>query len=88
MSDVVEPDTRQHVAPTPGTRTNLFGLDRDAMSSFFKAHGESAFRAKQVMQWIYARGVTEFEQMTDLSKKLRERLPQIATIQPPTRIRE
>ena len=88
MSDVVEPDTRQHVEPRAGTRTNLFGLDRDAMSSFFKAHGESAFRAKQVMQWIYARGVTQFDQMTDLSKALRERLPEIATIQPPTRIRE
>ena len=50
-------------------RTNLFGLDREAMSAFFRGHGESAFRAKQVMQWIYARGVTQFDQMTDLSKK-------------------
>ncbi|MDA3920698.1 MAG: 23S rRNA (adenine(2503)-C(2))-methyltransferase RlmN [Salinisphaera sp.] len=71
-----------------GGRVNLFGLDREAMSGFFREHGESAFRAKQVMQWIYARGVTDFAQMTDLSKKLRDRLPEIAEIRPPARIRE
>ncbi|MGN8159196.1 23S rRNA (adenine(2503)-C(2))-methyltransferase RlmN [Salinisphaera sp. RV14] len=75
-------------ATASGTRVNLFGLDREAMSAFFKQHGESAFRAKQVMQWIYARGVTDFAAMTDLSKKLRERLPEIAEIRPPARIRE
>ena len=70
------------------TRVNLFGLDREAMSDFFREHGESAFRAKQVMQWIYARGVTDFSQMTDLSMKLREWLPSVAEIRPPARIRE
>ena len=71
-----------------GAPVNLFGLDREAMSDFFRAHGESAFRAKQVMQWIYARGVTDFAAMTDLSKALRERLPEIAEVRPPARIRE
>lgn len=78
----------KHAAAASTVRTNLFGLDREAMSVFFREHGESAFRAKQVMQWIYARGVTDFDQMTDLSKKLRERLPQIAEIRPPAKIRE
>lgn len=75
-------------ATASGTRVNLFGLDREAMAAFFAEHGESAFRAKQVMQWIYGRGVTDFAAMTDLSKKLRERLPEIAEIRPPARIRE
>ncbi|RJS92327.1 23S rRNA (adenine(2503)-C(2))-methyltransferase RlmN [Salinisphaera sp. Q1T1-3] len=87
MSDVVS-EPRQSRATRRPARVNLFGLDREAMASFFKRHGESAFRAKQVMQWIYARGVTDFSEMTDLSKKLRERLPEIAEICPPTRIRE
>ncbi|ROO33629.1 23S rRNA (adenine(2503)-C(2))-methyltransferase RlmN [Salinisphaera orenii] len=75
-------------AAASGARVNLFGLDREAMAAFFRSHGESAFRAKQVMQWIYARGVTDFAAMTDLSKKLRDRLPTIAEIRPPTKIRE
>lgn len=88
------PDTPQtpvadsQSAARASVRVNLFGLDREAMSAFFREHGESAFRAKQVMQWIYARGVTDFAQMTDLSKKLRDWLPSIAEIRPPARIRE
>ena len=81
-------DVVHSVAGATDARVNLFGLDRAAMAGFFKAQGESAFRAKQVMQWIYARGVTDFAQMTDLSKKLRERLPVIATVRPPARIQE
>lgn len=82
------PTTGGKPAEGESARVNLFGLDREAMSAFFRDHGESAFRAKQVMQWIYARGVTDFGQMTDLSKKLRDRLPSIAEIRPPARIRE
>ncbi|WP_423823667.1 23S rRNA (adenine(2503)-C(2))-methyltransferase RlmN [Salinisphaera sp. SPP-AMP-43] len=90
MTDVATeklPATRSS-ATASGERVNLFGLDREAMSAFFKEHGESAFRAKQVMQWIYGRGVTDFAAMTDLSKKLRDRLPEIAEVRPPARIRE
>ena len=35
--------------------------------------GEPRFRAKQIFTWLY-RGVTSFDQMTDLSKPLREKL--------------
>ncbi|ROO24727.1 50S rRNA methyltransferase [Salinisphaera orenii MK-B5] len=89
---MTEASVRESTEPTRATRgdtrVNLFGLDREAMAAFFRSHGESAFRAKQVMQWIYARGVTDFAAMTDLSKKLRDRLPTIAEIRPPTKIRE
>ncbi|MES1927302.1 23S rRNA (adenine(2503)-C(2))-methyltransferase RlmN [Salinisphaera sp. T31B1] len=89
MSTPVRENTGSSRAGADGiARTNLFGLDREAMAAFFRSHGESAFRAKQVMQWIYARGVTDFDGMTDLSKKLRERLPAIAEIRPPAKIRE
>lgn len=37
----------------------------------FEAIGEPAYRATQVMQWIYERGATSFEAMTNLSKQLR-----------------
>ena len=88
MSTTVSDTTDTATTPAKTARVNLFGLDREAMSAFFREHGESAFRAKQVMQWIYARGVTDFSAMTDLSKALRERLPDIAEIRPPAKIRE
>lgn len=69
-------------------KTNLFGLDRDGLVAYFKGQGETAFRAKQVMQWVYRRGVTDFAQMTDLSLSLREWLAANAQISPPSVIRE
>jgi 23S rRNA (adenine2503-C2)-methyltransferase len=62
---------------------NLFSLDRAGLEAFFVAHGEKAFRARQVMKWVYHNGVIDFDAMTDLSKKQRDRLRQIATFRLP-----
>jgi 23S rRNA (adenine2503-C2)-methyltransferase len=64
-------------------RINLLGLPRAAMETFFVELGEKPFHARQVMRWIYRRGVSDFEQMTDLSKSLRARLADAAEIRAP-----
>ncbi|MEF8792925.1 23S rRNA (adenine(2503)-C(2))-methyltransferase RlmN [Thiohalorhabdus sp.] len=53
---------------------DLVGLDRPGLEAFFADIGEKPFRAKQVMQWLHQRGVSDFETMTDLPKALRTRL--------------
>ena len=63
---------------------NLVGLDRRSLEQFFVEHGEKSFRAQQVMQWLYQRGVTDMSQMTDLSKSLRLTLQQLTCIKFPT----
>ena len=63
---------------------NLVGLDRRSLEQFFVEHGEKSFRAQQVMQWLYQRGVTDMSQMTDLSKSLRLMLQQLTCIKFPT----
>ncbi len=80
-------------APTTSESTefepiNLFGLDRDGLAAFLTEYGESAFRAKQIMRWVYARGETDFAAMTDLGKALRHKLSRIACIRPPSLIQE
>ena len=65
------------------SRINLLGMDRSALRDFFVEIGEKPFRAQQVLQWIHQRGVSQFEQMTDLSKALRTKLNEVAVIQPP-----
>ena len=55
-------------------RPNLIGMDRDDLIAAFAAMGEKKYRAEQVYQWIYQRGVTDFNAMTSLSKNLREGL--------------
>nr|WP_245609743.1 23S rRNA (adenine(2503)-C(2))-methyltransferase RlmN [Wenzhouxiangella marina] len=67
---------------------NLLGLDREGLTAFFADLGEKPFRARQILQWIHQRGVTDFEQMTDLSRALREKLSGLAEIRAPRVIRE
>lgn len=58
-------------------------MSRDMLERYFAGRGEKPFRARQVMQWIHQRGVTDFEAMTDLSKPLREALKRDAEVLPP-----
>lgn len=64
-------------------RENLLGLTREDMEAFFRQLGEKPFRAAQVMKWIHHEGVTDFAQMSNLSKALREKLQTVAEIRPP-----
>jgi 23S rRNA (adenine2503-C2)-methyltransferase len=52
----------------------LLGLDRSEMESMAEAMGEAAYRGRQVYQWIYQHGLTDFSQMLNLPKAMRERL--------------
>ncbi len=58
------------------------------MEAFFAGLGEKAFRASQVMRWIYHDGVVELERMTNLSKALRAYLQRHAEIRLPEAVRE
>jgi len=64
-------------------KTNLLGMSQDDLEQFLAARSEKSFRARQIMQWIYQRGIDDFDEMTDLSKALRERLNADAEIVPP-----
>jgi len=54
---------------TPGELTRLLG-----------EHGHPPFRARQILRWIYQRGVCRFAEMTDLSKPFREELAGLARV--------
>lgn len=59
---------------------NLLDFDRKSMEGFFIELGEKPFRAQQLLKWIHQLGVVDFEQMSNLSKILREKLKDIATV--------
>lgn len=69
-------------------KINLVGLSLPKMQAFFVELGEKPFRASQVMRWIHQRGVTEIDQMTDISKSLRSRLGELAEIRLPRIIKQ
>ncbi|MEE4192879.1 MAG: 23S rRNA (adenine(2503)-C(2))-methyltransferase RlmN, partial [Halieaceae bacterium] len=64
-------------------RTNLLGLPLAKLQAFFLEIGEKPFRAQQVLKWMHHAGVSDFEEMTNLSKALREKLAEIAEVRPP-----
>jgi 23S rRNA (adenine2503-C2)-methyltransferase len=74
--------------PGSATRINLMDLDLVRMQEFFVSIGEKPFRAEQLLKWIYHARITDFGQMTNLSMQLRQRLPQLAVIEPPKILRE
>ncbi len=59
---------------------SLLGKTEAELIEFAARLGEAAFRGRQIYQWIYARRALDFDQMTELSKPLREKLNQSATI--------
>lgn len=53
---------------------NLLGYDRTSLESYLDTLGERSFRAGQLIKWIHARGVLDFDAMTDIGRSLRGRL--------------
>lgn len=69
-------------------KINLLDLAKPELQTFFTELGEKPFRASQVMKWIYQFGVSNFDQMTNLSKSLREKLKERAEVRPPEIVSE
>ncbi|MDD1620562.1 MAG: 23S rRNA (adenine(2503)-C(2))-methyltransferase RlmN [Methylococcaceae bacterium] len=67
---------------------NLLDFDRKGLQAFFVGLGEKPFRATQLLKWIYQEGVTDFDQMTNLSKSLRGYLIENCRIAPPEIVAE
>ncbi len=53
------------------------------LETLFADIGEKPFHARQLMRWVHQRGVTSFDDMTDLSKSLRQKLHDTASIELP-----
>ena len=64
-------------------RVNLLGMTRAQLESYFESLGEKKFRAQQVLKWMHHQGVTDFDEMTNLGKALREKLKASAEVRPP-----
>lgn len=55
-------------------KENIYQYNEEDLRQKLIEMGQPKFRAKQICQWIYEKGVTDFSQMSNLSKKLREEL--------------
>ena len=60
---------------------NLLDFDLEGLAVFCEGLGEKRFRATQLFRWIHQKGASDFSQMTDLAKSLRDKLPSTACIE-------
>ena len=65
-------------------KTNLFSLDRASLEKYVTGLGEKPFRARQLLQWIYRKGVIDFDAMSDLSRATRQTLSEHAALELPS----
>ncbi|SJZ30902.1 23S rRNA (adenine(2503)-C(2))-methyltransferase RlmN [Selenihalanaerobacter shriftii] len=61
-------------------KVDLSSLNFQGLEEFMANIGEAEFRAKQIANWIYKQGITDFNQMTNLSKGLQNKLKKVAYI--------
>ena len=78
----------QIVEPRPARgrndpRRNLVGLSRDELKTTLVEAGLEPFRARQVWQWVYWHGVTDFGRMTNIAKKTQLRLAELFVVERP-----
>ena len=61
---------------------NLLDFDLEGLAVFCEGLGEKRFRATQLFRWIHQRGMSQFDDMSDLAKSLREKLKVHAHVAP------
>ena len=70
-------------APDSSARLNLLGLPAPELQALVAKMGSRPFRARQLMNWLYKRGESDIEGMTDLARDFRAGLAEIAEVKLP-----
>ncbi|MGB1147237.1 MAG: 23S rRNA (adenine(2503)-C(2))-methyltransferase RlmN [Alphaproteobacteria bacterium] len=74
----------EQFASADGQKINLIGIPREQLNDMLVERGHKPFRTKQLWQWLYWHGVTDFDAMTNLSKDFRQKLADEFVIERPT----
>jgi len=53
---------------------NLLDFDLEGLTAFCESLGEKKFRATQLFRWVHQKGASNFDDMSDLAKSLRDKL--------------
>src|SRR3954467_8243321 len=73
-------------------KPSLIGMSREEMAAALREKGvaekQIKMRVSQLWNWIYVRGVSDFDHMTNVAKDMREMLKQHFTIERPEIVEE
>jgi len=79
MMEQVKTSSRRRQNTEP-TIPSIYSLQLDELKDWLQEHNEKAFRGEQIFEWLYKKRVTSFEDMSNLSKNLRQLLQDNFTI--------
>ena len=66
--------TTRNAATEDTAKKSIYSLQLDELKDWLKEQGEKPFRAEQVFDWLYKKRAVSFEDMSNLSKTLRDKL--------------
>lgn len=62
------------------TKPSIYSLEPNELKTWLSENGEKPFRSDQILQWLYKQRVSSFDEMSNLSKGLREKLEEQFTL--------
>ena len=73
-----------------GTKADIKSMNLEELKIEMEAAGEKSFRAKQMYEWMHGKLVRDFDEMTNLSKNLREKCREnyLLTVLKPVKVLE
>ncbi|MFJ8234414.1 23S rRNA (adenine(2503)-C(2))-methyltransferase RlmN [Ureibacillus sp. NPDC094379] len=74
VEHVEDKEPRRQKKEKPNLKESIYSLRLDELQEWLKENGEKPFRAAQIFEWLYEKRVKTFEEMSNLSKGLREKL--------------
>lgn len=67
-------ETTTKVETTVKANPSIYSLQLEELKNWLKENDEKAFRAEQIFDWLYKKRITAFDEMSNLSKTLRDKL--------------
>lgn len=62
---------------------SFYGMTQEDLKSFLKGLGKEQFRAQQIFKWVYDRRITDFDEMSNISKNFRDELKSLIDFKMP-----
>ncbi|MDQ0215077.1 23S rRNA (adenine2503-C2)-methyltransferase [Oikeobacillus pervagus] len=75
-----QPTTTKKKTTNEPKQPSIYSLQLQELKEWLQAQGEKPFRAEQIFEWLYQKRVTTFEEMSNLSKALRQKLSEHFTL--------
>lgn len=72
----------EKIVKKPTMKPSIYGLNKEELMNWLIENGEKKFRGNQVWEWLYEKRVSEFAQMTNLSKALIAKLEEHFVVNP------